>query len=287
MAATDGGATMKKLLLIATAVSVLGATPLVGQASPEEDQKIFRGYYMERFPNISLEDFSDGVYAIDQNSRDNWEAIEEFPPYEIAIDEGEEMFNTPFKNGKTYASCFRNGGIGIKGDYPYFDTKKGKVITLEMTINACRTKNGEKPLKYKKGKITAIGAYMAFTSRGQIIDVKIPNDKRAIAAYEDGKKFFYARRGQLNISCAHCHIDNAGNYIRSNILGPALGQPSHWPAYRAKWGALGTLQRRFTGCNKQVRAKPFKAQGTEYSNLEYFLTYMSNGTPWNGPGVRM
>ena len=89
------------------------------------------------------------------------------------------------------------------------------------------------------------------------------------------------------MSCAHCHIDNAGNYIRSNILGPSVGHPSHWPAYRAKWGAMGTLQRRFTGCNKQVRAKPFKAQGTEYSNLEYFLTYMSNGIPWNGPGVRM
>jgi sulfur-oxidizing protein SoxA len=287
MAATDGGATMKKLLLIATAIGVLGATPLVGQASPEGDLKAFRGYYMERFPNVALEDFADGVYAIDQNSRDNWEAIEEFPPYEIAIEAGEDMFNTPFKNGKTYASCFRNGGIGIKGDYPYFDTKKGKVITLEMDVNACRTKNGEKPLKYKKGKITAIGAYMAFTSRGNIINVKIPNDKGARAAYEDGKKFYYTRRGQLNMSCAHCHIDNAGNYIRSNILGPSLGHPSAWPTYRAKWGAMGTLQRRFTGCNKQVRAKPFKAQGTEYSNLEYFLTYMSNGVPWNGPGVRM
>ena len=287
MAATDGGATMKKLLLIATALGVLAATPLVGQASPEGDLKAFRGYYMERFPNVALEDFGDGVYAIDQNSRDNWEAIEEFPPYEIAIEAGEDMFNTPFKNGKTYASCFRNGGIGVKGDFPYFDTDRGKVVTLEMTINECRTKNGEKPLKYKKGKITAIGAYMAFTSRGNIINVKIPKGKGARAAYEDGKKFYYTRRGQLNMSCAHCHIDNAGNYIRSNILGPSVGHPSHWPAYRAKWGAMGTLQRRFTGCNKQVRAKPFKAQGTEYSNLEYFLTYMSNGIPWNGPGVRM
>ena len=277
---------MKKLLLIATAFSVLGATPLVGQASPEEDLKAFRGYYMERFPNVALEDFSDGVYAIDQNSRDNWEAIEEFPPYEIAIEEGESMFNTPFKNGKTFASCFRNGGIGIKGDYPYFDTDKGKVITLEMDINACLTKNGEKPLGYKKGKITAIGAYMAFTSRGQITNVKIPNDKRALAAYEDGKKFYYARRGQLNMSCAHCHIDNAGNFIRSNILGPSIGQSSHWPAYRAKWGAMGTLQRRFTGCNKQVRAKPFKAQGKEYSDLEFFHASMSNGLTIDAPDYR-
>jgi sulfur-oxidizing protein SoxA len=56
--------------------------------------------------------------------------------------------------------------------------------------------------------------------------------------------------------------------------------------YRSKWGTVGTLHRRFSGCNKQVRAKPFKAQGEEYRNLEYFLTAMSNGLNLNGPGSR-
>ena len=277
---------MKKLLLIAAAFSTFCAAPLISQAGPKEDLKAFRGYFMERFPDIPLEEFANGVYALDKTARENWEAIEEFPPYEPAIEEGEDLFNTPFKNGKTYASCFRNGGIGVKGDYPYYDKKLGHVVTLEQAINECRTKNGEKPLKYKKGKIASIGAYMAYTTRGKIIDVKVPNDPGAIAAYEYGKKFFYSRRGQLNMSCAHCHVDNAGNYIRSNMLSPALGQPSHFPVYRSKWGAMGTLQRRFTGCNKQVRAKPFKAQHKEYNDLEYFLTYMSNGIPWNGPGSR-
>ncbi len=277
---------MKKLLLITAVISSLAA-PLISQASPEDDLKAFRGFYLERFPNVPLEDFANGVYAIDQNSRDQWEALEEFPPYEIAIEEGEDLFNTPFKNGKNYASCFRNGGIGIKGDYPYFDIDKRKVVTLEQAINNCRTKNSENPLKYKKGKLASISAYMAYTTRGQVINIKIPNNQHARDAYEQGKHFFYARRGQLNMSCAHCHVDNAGNFIRANVLSPSLGHPSSWPTYRSKWGAMGTLQRRFTGCNKQVRAKPFKAQSPEYSNLEYFLTYMSNGIPWNGPGVRM
>ncbi len=56
--------------------------------------------------------------------------------------------------------------------------------------------------------------------------------------------------------------------------------------YRSKWGELGTLHRRFDGCNKQVRAKPFKAQGEEYRNLEYFLTHMTNGMDFNGPSAR-
>ena len=276
---------MKRLLLIAV-TAVAAATPLLSSASPEDDLKAFRGYFMERFPNVPLEEFANGVYAIDPASREQWEAIEEFPPYEIAIEEGEELFNTPFKNGKTFASCFRNGGIGIKSDYPYFDTKSGKVKTIELEINECLEKNGEKPLKYKKGKMASLSAYMAYTTRGQTIDIKIPHDQRALDAYNKGKQFYYARRGQLNMACAHCHIDNAGNKIRADLLSPALGHLSHFPVYRSKWGGLGTAHRRFGGCNKQVRAKPFKAQSEEYRNLEYFLTYMSNGVPWNGPGAR-
>jgi len=276
---------MKRLLLIAATV-VSTTLPLISNASPEDDLKAFRGYFLERFPNVPLEEFANGVYAIDPASREQWEAIEEFPPYEIAIEEGEEIFNTPFKNGKTFASCFRNGGIGIKSDYPYFDTKSGKVKTLELEINECLEKNGEKPLPYNKGKLASISAYMAYTTRGQMIDIKIPHDQRAVDAYDKGKHFYYARRGQLNMSCAHCHVDNAGNKIRADILSPALGHVSHFPVYRSKWGGLGTLHRRFGGCNKQVRAKPFKPQSDEYRNLEYFLTYMSNGVPWNGPGAR-
>ena len=277
---------MKRLLMITAAVAYFGAAPLTVQASPEEDLKAFRGYFLERFPNVPLEEFANGVYAIDAASREQWEAIEEFPPYEIAIAEGEEIFNTPFKNGKTFASCFENGGIGVRSKYPQFDEASGKVITLEKAVNDCLEKNGEKALGYKKGKMASVSAYMSYTTRGQIIDTKIPHDQRALDAYEKGKQFYYARRGQLNIACAHCHIDNAGNKIRADILSPGLGHVSHFPVYRSKWGGMGTLHRRYGGCNKQVRAKDFKAQSPEYSNLEYFMSYMSNGVPWNGPGAR-
>ncbi len=277
---------MKRLLMIAAAVAYFGAAPLAVQASPEEDLKAFRAYFLERFPNVPLEEFANGVYALDAASREQWEAIEEFPPYELAVAEGEELFNTPFKNGKTFASCFDNGGIGVKSKYPKFDETSGKVVTMELAINDCLEKNGEKPLEYKKGKLASIASYMAYTTRGQIIDTKIPHDQRALDAYNKGKQFFYARRGQLNMSCAHCHVDNAGNKIRADILSPALGQVSHFPAYRSKWGDVGTLHRRFGGCNEQVRAKSFKAQSEEYRDLEYFMSYMSNGIPWNGPGAR-
>jgi len=277
---------MKNILMVTAAVIFLGISPLTVQASPEDDLKAFRAFFLDRFPNVPLEDFANGVYAIDAASREQWESIEEFPPYEIAIEEGQELFNTPFKNGKTYASCFDNGGIGVRDKYPYFNKDTGKVHTLALEINMCREKNGEKPLKWNKGKLASILAYMSYTTRGKMIDTKIGHDPRALASYEKGKQFYYARRGQLNMSCAHCHVDNAGNRIRADILSPALGHVSHFPVYRSKWGGLGTLHRRFGGCNKQVRAKPFASQSEEYRDLEYFLTYMSNGIKWNGPGAR-
>ena len=83
-----------------------------------------------------------------------------------------------------------------------YDEKKGTVVTLEMAINECRVANGEKPLEYKGGDIAKISAYMAFISRGKPVDVKVESEG-AYKAYMKGKEFFYAKRGQLNMSCAN------------------------------------------------------------------------------------
>ncbi|MEN8133061.1 MAG: sulfur oxidation c-type cytochrome SoxA [Pseudomonadota bacterium] len=265
---------------------VVVSLPLTALATPEEDLKAFREYYKKRFPDTPFNDFVNGVYSIDPASRAQWESIEEFPPYEINIEKGEELFNTPFKNGKTYASCFPKASDGIKHKYPYFDTKTGTVKTLEQEINECREKNAEKPLGWGKGDIGDLSAYMSYATRGKKINVEVPDDPRAKEWYERGKHHFYAKRGELNLACADCHIYYPGNKLRADLLGPALGQVSHFPVYRSKWGGLGTLHRRYSGCNKQVRAKPFPMQSDEYRALEYFHTYMSNGLEFNGPGVR-
>ncbi|WP_096365582.1 MULTISPECIES: sulfur oxidation c-type cytochrome SoxA [Thiohalobacter] len=277
---------MRKILAAVAAAGMVAMVPQPASATPQEDLKEFRTYFEKRFPDVPMNDYVNGVYALDEASREQWEAIEDFPPYEIDISAGKEMFNTPFKNGKTYASCFENDGKGIRQNYPYFDTKSGEVVTLEGAINACRVKNGEEPLGWKKGKIAQISAYMAYTSRGNEIDIEIPDDERAMEAYERGKAHFYAKRGQLNMACADCHVYNAGRNVRADLLSPALGHVTHFPVYRSKWGELGTLHRRYGGCNKQVRAKPFPAQSDEYKALEYFHTYMSNGLEVNGPGAR-
>lgn len=272
-----------------TVAGVLGLAlilPAAVDAGPKEDSERFQHYFFKRFPNVPKQEFANGVYAIDPIGRANWEAIEEFPPYEPFIDKGEELWETSFANGKGYADCFPDGPAQRK-NYPHWDKQRGMVITMELAINECRQANGEKPLKYGKGPLAALTAYMAHESRGQTIEVEVPeDDSGAMAAYQKGKQFWFARRGQLNFSCANCHAQNAGNMLRSDVLSPALGHATGWPVYRAKWGDLGTLHRRFSGCNKQVRAKPFAPQGEEYRDLEYFLTAMSNGLTFNGPSAR-
>ena len=129
-------------------------------------------------------------------------------------------------------------------------------------------------------------------SQGQKMAVKL-NSPEAIAAYEKGKQFYWARRGQLNFSCATCHVQSAGMKIRGDVLSAGLGQGTGFPVYRTKWGikggdkkALGTIHRRYGGCNKQVRAKPLKAQSAAYINLELYQAYMNTGIPLKVPSQR-
>lgn len=277
---------MNKLMRVAAIAAVVALMPVAAQATPEEDLQAFRDYYKEKFPDVPVEDYVNGAYALDPIARENWLSIEEFPPYGPAIDEGETLFHTPFKNGKTYADCFPGYKKGIRQNYPYFDDKTGQVKTLELEINECRVNNGEEPLKYNKGHIASLSAYLAYLSRGNIFDIKVPNDPRAQAAYEAGRKFYFTKRGQLNLACADCHIYSVGKNLRTELLSMSVGHVTHFPKYRSKWGEMGTLNRRFKGCNEQVRAKAFSPQSEEYRNLEYFLTYISNGLPVNGPGAR-
>lgn len=278
---------IKVAIAAVCALSVTGAFAADKKATdttPAEDLKTYQNFFKKRFPAVPMEEYANGVYSVDPVGRESWEAIEEFPPYEPMIEEGEEMWNKPFANGKTYGSCF-NDNPAQRGNYPMWDDKRKQVVTLPQAVNECRTANGEKPLKYKKGAITRILAYMAYESRGQKTNVTIPNDD-ALAAYNNGKSVYFARRGQLNFSCASCHVQSAAQHVRTDTLSPALGHTTGWPVYRSKWGELGTLHRRFGGCMKQMRAKPYKAQGKEFKDMEYFLTHMSNGIEYNGPSSR-
>lgn len=274
---------MKKITAALVVMGVIFGLPVASQADPASDLKAFRSYFKKKFPTIKLTEYQNGLYAlpIAKDLRTEWEEIMVFPPAEPEVESGKAFWNK-----HNLGSCFKNKGVGIAHAYPRWDKAKKAVVTAEEDINACLVRKGQKPIKnMKKGKMAAVTAYFRSMSNGKKVAIDV-SDPGMMAEYEYGKKFFWARRGQLNFSCATCHVHNAGMRIGGNILSPALGHTTGFPVYRSKWGGLGTIHRRYGGCNKQVRAKPFKAQSREYKALEVYETYMSTGIPLSVPGQR-
>ncbi len=268
---------MKKLLVALAGLGVLMGA-VAANAGPEEDRMKLVNHFKKQYPDIKFEQYIDGALAFDPDSMAQYKSIMEFPPYSGELDKGEKLRKTPLKSGKTYASCFPNEGKMIAGNYPMFDNAKGKVVTLEDAINACRVANGEEAWAFGDPKTMGLlTAYMRTLSDGMKMNIKVEGEG-AMKAYEDGKKTFYSRAGQFNFSCASCHVDNAGNRLRSEILSPAIGQATYWPVFRGG-DQLTTLQKRYEGCHRNVRQVPDKAGGTRYNNLEYFHSYISNGLP--------
>jgi len=267
---------MKLLTGVAGLGLALGAVS--AHASPEKDRQDMIKYYTDKYPNIKIEDYVYGALAFDADSKAQYDAIMEFPPFDSQVEAGRKLWETPFKNGKTYADCLPNGGKQIAGHYPLFDEAKGKVVTLIDAINDCRVANGEEA--YKVGDAKTMGtltAYMRTLSDGMIMNIKVEGPK-ATAAYEDGKKSFFSRKGQLNFACSSCHVQNAGVRLRSELISPALGQAVHWPVFRGG-DNLVMLQNRYVGCFKSVRAVSAPAGSTTLNNLEYFHSALSNGMP--------
>jgi sulfur-oxidizing protein SoxA len=269
---------MKKIILALAGLGVLMGA-MTAYADPEQDRLKVIEYLKARLPpDVKFDDYIYGALALSPDAKSQYDSIMEFPPFYATVDKGRKMWETPFKDGKTYADCLPNGGRMIAGNYPMFDEKKGKVVTFEDALNECRVAHGEAPYKYGDSEMGTLTSYARTLSDGMKMNIKV-DSPGALKAYEDGKRTYYARSGQLNFSCASCHIYNAGNLLRSEMLSPVIGQATHWPVFRGKDGGdkPTSLQKRYVGCFKQVRQVPDKPGSERFNNLEYFHSYLSNG----------
>lgn len=287
---------MKKLLTTTLLISMTGVSAVsFAGTDPEAERKALVKYFMDTHGStqfegrpVKIEDFRLGSYIFDADKYAQLKSVEEFPPYVDHIEVGEKLWKKPFANGKTYASCAGfTDAKAVRAKYPYFDDARGEVINLDQAVNECRKANSEKEFEYggKDKDLDKIMAYLGNESRGQKINVQI-NSPGALEAYNLGEMVFHTRRGQLNQSCANCHVSSAGRRIRSDLLSPIVGHTTHFPTYRANDNDLVSLQKRYVGCMDSVRAFPFKANGKELKALEFYEAYMSNGLEIDAPGYR-
>lgn len=208
-------------------------------------------------------------------------------PGMLWVENGQALWSKAMgKNGKSCASCHADAEKDMKGvapSYPKYNKKLGKMESLEQRINRdIVEKMGGKALKFDSKAMLSLMTYVGNISKGMPVNVKV--DGPAKPFFEKGKAFFYKRRGQLDMACSNCHEDNAGKMIRANKL--SEGQINGFPTYRLKWQKPGSVHRRFKGCNKNVRAKPYKRGSDEYVNLELFVKWRGRGLPTETPAVR-
>jgi sulfur-oxidizing protein SoxA len=258
--------------------AVLASLSASAPAGPADDRERVIRFFEQRFPDVALDDYVYGALIASPGGRQQYEQIMEFPPFLGDIETGRKVWERPFRNGNTFASCFPNGGRNVLGNYPYFDEALSELVTFENALNACLRVNGEAEFAYgERQPMGVLTAYARTLSDGMRINVRV-DSPAALAKYAAGRELFFRRIGQMNGACAGCHLYNAGKIMRMEVLSPVLGQATHWPIFRGGQ-ELMTFQGRFKRCMEQMRAVPYGYNSEEWNNLEYFLTAISNGLP--------
>jgi L-cysteine S-thiosulfotransferase len=174
---------------------------------------------------------------------------------------------------------------GVAPRYPAWDEATGAVIDLAGRIIAHypSPRGGVVDPAPREGQpILALTAFVAHQSRG--LPIAPPDDARLAPALARGAALYAQRRGQLDLSCAQCHDDNAGRRLAGSVIPQA--HPTGYPLYRLEWQAMGSLQRRLRGCMTGVRSEPFTYGAAEYIEIELFLMRRAAGMALETPAVR-
>ena len=202
------------------------------------------------------------------------------------VDKGAALWAaTDGTGGQSCASCHNAAATSMKGvgaTYPKYDAHSKTVIDLEQRINLERQRMGAAPWAWESEQLLAMTAFLKLQSRG--MPVNVDTSGPAHATWASGKTFYETRRGQLDMACAQCHVQNNNNKLRTEIL--SQGQTNGFPTYRLSWQTLGSVQRRFRECNEQIRAEPLPYGSPQYVALELYLAAAGKGLPIEAPSVR-
>ncbi|SFI59806.1 sulfur oxidation c-type cytochrome SoxA [Celeribacter neptunius] len=221
---------------------------------------------------------SDETQAMEMDDFDN--------PAMLFVEEAMVAFETPMgSEGKSCADCHDGPEslANVRPTYPKWNDAKEQVYNIQMQVNDCLTERmGAEKEKYDSQLMKNYLALLASVARGTPVNVAI--DGPAQPMWEKGKEMYYTRYGQLELSCASCHEQNYGNWIRADHL--SQGQVNGFPVYRLKDTKLTSAQGRFKGCVRDTRAETFKPGSEEFLALELYVASRGNGLSVEGPSVR-
>jgi sulfur-oxidizing protein SoxA len=260
------------------AIAAFAAAHAFGAAEAVKGEIVSR--LQAQLPGVAAADYALGSAGLDPQLRAQVE--EHASDADAVIEEGRKAWHARFRDKRTLAGCFPNGGRRIAAQYPQYDARLKRVVTLEMAVNQCLKSHAEPLYDLADAKtMGAVIAYLRSLSNGQKVAVRVP--AAAEERFEQGRRLYFTRMGQRNYACASCHVQGAGRHFGEAALSPAVGQATHWPVIRD--GAAVTMQVRMRECLELMGAAPFAAGSDELNHLEYFLSYLSNGlaikaNPW-------
>jgi len=280
-----------KRLLLTSSVAVLVVLSMTSAAAPVDEKLMIDGVEMssrvtppEGHP---LDEVISGWHYRTEETR----AIEVDSfgnPGMLGVEDGAEIWNTvEGSEGKSCASCHDDAAVSMKGvgaSFPKWDAASSKPINIENRINMCRTQNmGAEAYPFDKGGQKPLTAYIKHQSLGMPVSLDL-SDGDMQAWWDKGKETYYRRTGQLNLSCATCHEENNGKYIRADHL--SQGNVNGFPTFRLKQGALVSLHNRFRGCIRDTRAEKPAAFSDVLMGLEVYVTWRGTGLSVETPAVR-
>ncbi|WP_146344112.1 sulfur oxidation c-type cytochrome SoxA [Falsiphaeobacter marinintestinus] len=275
-----------------TAIAAMLTLPLAAHADPDDDTLVINEdieIVTKTAAPAHLQDAMDEIMSGWHFRSDETQAMEmdDFDnPGMVFVEKALVAWDTADgTEGKSCADCHgaADDMAGVKATYPKWNEAAGEVRTLQMQMNDCReNRMGADAWKYDAGAAIDMEALLSAVSRGLPVNVAI--DGPAQSTWEQGKDLYYARTGQLDLSCASCHEENYGNMIRADHL--SQGQVNGFPTYRLKNTKLNGIHSRFKGCVRDTRAETYKPGSPEFVALELYVTSRGNGLSVEGPSVR-
>ena len=284
---------MQKLLLTAvlSCACVAGGAivPVLGEPVDEElfidgEKMIVKTKAPEGHPFDEV--LSGWLYRTDETRALETDSFQN--PGMLRVEEGATIWETvEGSEGKSCASCHGDASESMKGiaaNFPKWDADAKRPINIELQIDKCRTERmGAEAYKFDKGGQKPLTAFIKNQSLGKPVELDL-NAGEMRSWWERGKETYYTRTGQLNMSCASCHEQNSGMYIRADHL--SQGQVNGFPTYRLKQADLVSVHNRFRGCIRDTRAEFPAAFSDELMALEVYVTWRGSGLSVETPAVR-
>ena len=219
-----------------------------------------------------------------------WNEAAPKAPVQTARKASPDLLAQPDKAGQPGSCASCHGAPAtmkhVATQYPKLSARGDVLLSLEDQIVRCRQRSGHVDPRIEDSEVLALSALLHQEAAGQPFQLKPPPSQSELwqAHVQRGAALFTQRLGRMNLACTHCHDQNIGRQILSDVVSPA--NPTGFPIYRMSWQRLGSLDRRLRACYSGVQAVIPPAGSADLRDLELFLKVRAGDLPLDGPSIR-